>query len=78
MLKLAASAVGGSSLVRGAILGQVKDRISGAVSNVTQQAINWSDHNWPFKQMGFFHFDLAELKEKRPEHVHWHILQLSR
>lgn len=77
MLKIA-SMVGGSSLVRGAIIGQVTDRITGAAAGVTQQALAWSELNWPVKQVGMLHFDLAELKEKRSEEVYQLVLNFTR
>lgn len=64
--------------MRGAIIGQVTDRITGAAAGVTQQALAWSELNWPMKQVGLLHFDLAELKEKRSEEVYLLVLNFTR
>ena len=69
MLKLASMAAG-SSIARGVVIGQISERISGAAAGVTQKAIDWGESNWPMKQIGFVHFDLAELKEKRSDEVY--------
>ena len=69
MLKIA-SIVGGSSLLRGAVINQVAERITGVATGVTQQALNWTEKNWPIKQAGLLHFDLVELKEKRSIEVY--------
>ena len=64
--------------MRGAIIGQVTERISGAAAGVTQQALAWGENNWPIKQAAFLHFDLAELKEKRSDEVYTLVLNFYR
>lgn len=65
-------------LVRGAILGQVQERVASVTANVTQKSLDWQELNFPLKQVGILHFDLAELKEKRSVEVYTLVLNFAR
>lgn len=63
---------GGGRLGMAVAGGVAKERVASALSGASGQQILWDDYCWPHRHeyLAIIHFDLAELREKRPYGVY--------